>query len=51
LLELTFTVTPVEGAFAERFSVKFCVPAPLIVRLCGENVTVAVTSTGALEEP
>lgn len=36
LLELTFTVRPPAGAFADRFKVRFCgVPVPRMVRLGG----------------
>lgn len=43
LLELRLTVSGAEGV-ADRFSVRFCVAAPLIVRLAGEKlIVVAVT--------
>ncbi len=38
-LELRFTVSPA-GAGADRFSVRFCVALPLIVRLPGEKLIV-----------
>jgi hypothetical protein len=46
--ELKFMVSPTAGAGAERFSVRFCVAIPLIVRLMGKKLIVAVTLTVAL---
>lgn len=45
LLELRLTITPPVGAGDERFSVKFCVVIPLIVRVGGVKLSDAVTCT------
>ncbi len=46
LLELRLMVKPLGGAGDDRFSVMFCVPLPLIVRLAGEKLMVgALTVT------
>jgi hypothetical protein len=45
LLELRVTVRPPVGAVPDKFSVRFCVVAPLMVRLVGEKLSVAVTVT------
>jgi hypothetical protein len=45
LLELRVTVRPPAGAVPDKFSVRFCVVAPLMVRLVGEKLSVAVTVT------
>jgi len=50
LLELRLTVTPAAGAGAERFSARFCEVAPVIVRFCGEKLSVAVTCTGCVAD-
>jgi len=43
LLELRLIVTPPEGAFTDKVSVRFAEPRPLMVKLVGDGVTVAVT--------
>src|ERR1035437_7289814 len=48
LLELRLTITPPAGAPADSVSVRFCVPAPLMVRLSGLKTTVAITCTAEL---
>jgi hypothetical protein len=50
LLELTLTVTPAAGAFADRVSVRFCVVFIGTVRVCCVKLTVAFTCTGALDD-
>jgi hypothetical protein len=49
LSELKFTDRP-GGAGADRFNVRFCVVSPVMVRLFGEKLTVAVTCTGPLAD-
>ena len=46
--EVRFTVRPLGGAAAERFSATFCVVIPLIVTVGDAKLIVAVTCTGAL---
>jgi hypothetical protein len=46
--ELKLIDRPPAGAGAERFSVRFCVATPLIVRVTGKKLSVAVTLTVAL---
>jgi hypothetical protein len=48
LLELRLTVIPPAGAGDDRFSVRFCVATPLIVRVVGEKLRDAVTVTELL---
>jgi hypothetical protein len=50
LLELKLIVKPPAGAAAERLSVRFCVTAPVMVRLgCGKAI-VAPTCTAVLPD-
>jgi hypothetical protein len=48
LPEVRFTVRPLEGAGAERFSATFCVVIPVMVTVGDAKLIVAVTFTGAL---
>ena len=50
LLELRFIVKPPAGAGADKFNVRFWVAIPVIVRLVGEKLAVAVTCTVWLAE-
>lgn len=50
LLEDRFTAKPLDGACPERVNVRFCVPPPDKVTLCGVKAMVAVTCTAALPE-
>ena len=50
LLELRLMVRPPAGAGADRFKVRFCVAVPVMVRLVGEKLALAVTCTLWLAE-
>src|SRR5664280_2788092 len=50
LLELRLIVTPPAGAAAERVSVRFCVIAPVMVRLGCVKAMVALTCTAVLPD-
>src|ERR1017187_639465 len=50
LLEVRLTVSPTEGAGAERLSATFCVVTPVIVTVGEANVMMAVTFTAALAD-
>jgi hypothetical protein len=50
VVELRLTVRPAAGAGADKFSVRVCVAMPVIVKLGGKKLSVALTTTGSLVE-